>query len=912
MTKRITLIISSVFLILTCGVPLIKAQNKENAKDFWIPNDVINETHPSNFVVSPDGNLVIWVKHRPSSKKDRFVTDLYLTHLDVKEKGLYKTVRLTRTEDSDHDPVFSKSGKTIYFLSSRDKGKDIWAMSIYGGSPYSVYKNNIAISELKNLGKDQLSFVAKEGESLYTQTTAKEKDNTIDIEDPKHFQSKRVFSFSISTKKVKRLTDNRFPVYEYAVSKDGKWLVTGHIMSTHYQADAHPKPTYFLWNLKKGTKKEILENGFQSPSQFSFSTDSKGFYFTSVKSSDPQWNGAGISLLYYFNLSDMQPVKVNLHHSWGLDRGITVTGNNVMVLLSNGATDKLAYYIKKGNRWEKNKISVGAYSEHVVPYTISKNGEKVIYNYSTASTMPQYRIGSLKVGHHMSLSKGDELVKMNTNLQHKPIAKSEVFHWIGAKNQKVDGILYYPDHYKPGKRYPLIVSIHGGPMGNDRDSWHNSWAYYPNIFTQMGAFVLKPNYHGSSNHGLKFEESIKGHYYDLEVPDIVSGVKALIKKGMVDKDSLGIHGWSNGAILTIMSTIRHPHMFKVAAEGAGDVDWVSDYGPTSFGVEFDQSYFLGAPWDNKDGKNYNPTYIKKSPLFDVEKLRTPTIIFQGGKDRKVTRDESWEYYRAIQQVGKAPVKFLWFPGEPHGPRHLTHQLRKMKDEIMWFKKYLWGNYKAPNPAFKKDSPLGRLVAKEKVAQTGSYYGKEFKGKLIPEVVPDSSGSLQIGRFEVTNEQYKAFDHQYSFDPAKANYPVTGISFKKATAYVQWLSKLTNRHYCLPDAKEAVIFNKVAKKTGKKENTLNYWAGYPITKDEAQELKAKMMSVKKDLLMEAGSFKVEHVKGADVYDLGGNAAEMYNKNGHMGIYGYSAVGFVDPDAVPVPPGKNFIGFRVIKE
>jgi hypothetical protein len=428
----------------------------------------------------------------------------------------------------------------------------------------------------------------------------------------------------------------------------------------------------------------------------------------------------------------------------------------------------------------------------------------------------------------------------------------------------------------------------------------------------MGAFVLKPNYHGSSGHGLKFLESIKGHYYELEIPDIVNGVNALVNKGLVDEDSLGIKGWSNGAILTIMSTLKHPQMFKAAAEGAGVVNWTSDYGPTSFGVQFDQSYFKGAPWDNVNGKNYNPTYIKKSPLFDVEKLQTPTIIFQGGEDRKVTRDQSWEYYRAIQQVNKAPVKFLWFPGEPHGPRKLPHQLRKIREEISWFKKYLWENEEDANPAFKKDSPLGRLLKKEKAAKASPYFGIRYNGNLIPEVVSTDSSGIKIGRFEVTNQQYKAFDSNYSFDATKANYPVPGISYQKAMAYIDWLNSLTNQSYRLPNSKEAQKFNKVAQKLGADENTLNRWAGYKITKDEALELQKKLNTLQGDLLLPVGSFKAEDINGAQIYDLGGNVAEMYTNNGQRGVYGYSAISFVDPYAAPEAPDKDFVGFRVVKK
>ena len=79
---------------------------------------------------------------------------------------------------------------------------------------------------------------------------------------------------------------------------------------------------------------------------------------------------------------------------------------------------------------------------------------------------------------------------------------------------------------------------------------------------------------------------------------------------------MGTMGWSNGAIITTMLTVRYPDMFKVAAPGAGDVNWTSDYGTCRFGVSFDQTYFGGAPWDDTDGKFYNENYIIKG--IDIE------------------------------------------------------------------------------------------------------------------------------------------------------------------------------------------------------------------------------------------------------------------------------------------------------
>src|SRR5262249_4794939 len=154
--------------------------------------------------------------------------------------------------------------------------------------------------------------------------------------------------------------------------------------------------------------------------------------------------------------------------------------------------------------------------------------------------------------------------------------RTEVVKWKGALDEEVEGVLYYPHKYQKGEKYPLVLMIHGGPFGADPDAWDENWAAAPNLYCQRGAFVLRPNYHGSSNYGLKFAESIAaGKYYDLPVTDLERGVDAMIERGYADPTRLGVLGWSNGAILT-SALIAHSTRFKAAAPGAGGAEWVSD------------------------------------------------------------------------------------------------------------------------------------------------------------------------------------------------------------------------------------------------------------------------------------------------------------------------------------------------
>jgi dipeptidyl aminopeptidase/acylaminoacyl peptidase len=895
-------------IVLALGLVPIQAQQK------WEIKHVVEVESATALAFSPDASKIVWVKRSPNSEKDNFSSHLYLTYLDKKEKDGFVSVALTQGETSNYSPLFSKDGKKLYFLSSREKKNTLWAFNLLGGEPEAVHTFPNSISSLTWLDEYHLLFLSEEGESLVELEAKKKKDNVIAVEDTTMMKPVRVFSFSLSDKTVTRLTENPKEIYSFAVSKDAKWLVTAQVMSPHYGSDGKPKPTYHLYNLKDKTHQQILKDGFQTPSSFSFSRDSKTLFFTAETSSDPEWQGAGISELYEMNLTDFAIQKVNIAHDWGLGYGgFDVFGNGLLVNLAKGATNDLVYLEKdkKGN-WSKKMVDAGSMNGRVRIGALAENQKNVAFVYSTASTPTQYKVGEISISRkNATLEKVSTLIELNDFYKKLTIAKSEIIRWKGALGEEIEGVLYYPHDYKPGRAYPLIVAPHGGPSAADLDAWSERWAYYPNLFAQRGAFTLKPNYHGSSNYGQTFVESIKKRYYELELEDIITGIDYLAEKGMVTKDSLAMMGWSNGAILSTMISVKYPDLFKVISAGAGDVNWTSDYGTCAFGVTFDQSYFGGAPWDDVNGKTYNENYILKSPLFELEKVKTPTIIFHGSEDRAVPRDQGWEYYRALQQVGQAPVRFLWFPGQGHGLAKLSHQKRKMEEELKWFDTYLFGTYKSENEAFKKESPLATVFERSKIAQVKGIYGVMENDVLIPETVSLGKDTISVGRFEITNAQFAAFKPEFSFNSIDANKPATGFSWDDALAYTQWLSEKTGKTYRLPNAKEASSFHKKAVKNGKKENTLNYWAGYDITRDDARKLVEKAREAGVKLLNDVGKFSPIKLGGHEVFDLAGSLREMTSERGKT--YGFSALDFVD-EANPEVSGwlNGFTGFRVILE
>jgi hypothetical protein len=393
----------------------------------------------------------------------------------------------------------------------------------------------------------------------------------------------------------------------------------------------------------------------------------------------------------------------------------------------------------------------------------------------------------------------------------------------------------------------------------------------------------------------------------------------LVGRGLVDPERLGIMGWSNGAILAIEACLSSGR-FKALSAGAGDVNWTSDYGNCAFGAAFDNAYFGGAPWDIPD------TYIEKSPFFRLRDMKTPTLVMFGTRDTSVPTEQGWQLFRAMQQIGSAPVRFLLFPDEPHGLGKIAHRQRKMEEELAWFDQHLLGTYVKPEEAFDATSPLAMAIEKTKAARSGFLYGEIVGGVLVPETVEFEG--MKVGRFEVTRAQFQAFRPSYEIAPGTENYPVSGVTYEDAGAYCEWLRAKTGRRFRLPTTEEMTKLVEKAKANLAEENNLDHWIGYAPTPDEREMLAAKIQQLEKSraLIEEVGSFRPvfgmapgdsgpggsSDSRGAAVYDLGGNVSEWVTDKDGGKVMGLSVVSPRDKALPYAPPLPKYVGFRVVEE
>jgi len=888
----------------------------------WRPEDFVYTELASGFRISPDGKWAAWVKGTTDKDKDERVSNLFLSSLTEK-----KEIQLTRGTDSVSGPRWSPSGEMIAFLSTRALPKrkpelatgamhepaaqQLWLIDARGGEAWPLTESERGANSFEWFDNDTIIFSAEEDASLFERETKERKDDTTVVDDSEHTPPVRLYKLSIKDKKVTRVTDNTDWIQTFDLSRDGKWAVAVAARELSYAWDQKIGPATYLIDLGSGKRSEIYTGGKIRPETARWARDNSGFYVLAPYSSDPRFFTATITKVYFYEVASSTSTEVNLDWDRSLGPGFEVTSDGFIALLADGVYSKPARYTRHGTSWSREWIS-GEQPRNWFGIAIGHDDHSFVYAYSTASTPTQWfraRLDGAKVAGAV------QFTDLNPQYKERTIAKTEVLHWKGANDDDVEGILYYPQNYETGKKYPLITATHGGPAGADYDSWGESWAYSQNLLTQRGAFILKTNYHGSNSYGLKWVESICcGKYYDLEIPDIEKGVDNLIAKGLVDPDRIGALGWSNGSILSIQLMVVDPDRYKAAAVGAGDVEWISDWANVDFGESFDDYYFGNSPIRDPE------LYIRKSPVFKMDRVKTPTLIFFGTADRNVPTEEGWTHYRTLYSLGKVPVRFLLFPGEPHGPRKLSHQLRKVSEEMAWFDKYLFNANPPENEAFKKDSPLATALRRRFVAKTGTLYGVALPvakttsstpapPTVIPEVV--KRGEIEIGRFEDTRAQYAAFDTSYKFDAGTENYPANGISFDRAKAYCLWLSGVSNQTYRLPNESEVIDLYK--DRPG--ENTLDYWAGYAVNPEDAQRLehKIKQLGGNAPLLKEVGSFAGQGEENEELlFDLGGNVAEWaIAADGSGKTLGGSADRPSDSKARYRPADGDYTGFRVVR-
>jgi dipeptidyl aminopeptidase/acylaminoacyl peptidase len=221
----------------------------------------------------------------------------------------------------------------------------------------------------------------------------------------------------------------------------------------------------------------------------------------------------------------------------------------------------------------------------------------------------------------------------------------------------IHALLVKPPTYAAGRKYPLVLWIHGGPNGQDEHEFElDGYQFEPQMFAAKGFLVLMVNYRGGSGRGLAFAKTILADWGHKEVEDLLAGVDHVVASGLADPDRLAIGGWSYGGILTDY-TIATDRRFKAAISGAGSADQLGTYGSDEYIMQYNAE--LGPPWKN------TPLWLKLSyPFYHADRIHTPTLFMGGDKDFNVPIAGSEQMYAALRTLG-VPAQLIVYPGEHH-------------------------------------------------------------------------------------------------------------------------------------------------------------------------------------------------------------------------------------------------------
>jgi dipeptidyl aminopeptidase/acylaminoacyl peptidase len=235
--------------------------------------------------------------------------------------------------------------------------------------------------------------------------------------------------------------------------------------------------------------------------------------------------------------------------------------------------------------------------------------------------------------------------------QHFRSVKSELVTWQ-SDGFTIEGLLYLPPE-AASKKVPLIVDVHGGPLG----SWEDRYEEWTGFLIGHGWAILRPNPRGSSAYGVKFAAANKNDLGGGDFRDIMTGVDAVLKKYPIDPDKLAMMGYSYGGEMAGFIEGKTDR-FKAIISGAPVIDQFSEYG-TERGSWYDRWYF-GKPWEHMEDA------WRQSPLSGAAKAKTPFMLLQGESDVTDPVGQSMEMYRALRQAG-VPVEMITYPREDHGP-----------------------------------------------------------------------------------------------------------------------------------------------------------------------------------------------------------------------------------------------------
>jgi dipeptidyl aminopeptidase/acylaminoacyl peptidase len=673
--------------LVLCLVMAINPSSSPGADDTITPLDVARMKSVSSQAISPDGKSTAYTLRvqRAPLKGDNGSA---WTELHVVDATSGKSRPFITGKVSISSVVWTPDGSGISFLTKRgdDKTTSIYVIPIDGGEARKLIEHSTSISSFhwKDDGK-QIAFLAKEKDDPAEKKLRDKGFNAEGYEE--NLKSTRVWiaDAEYDSDKEARLLDVPGSASEVQWSHDGT-LIAAAFAPTPLIDHYYMYRRYQILNAETGKVVQKLNNPGKIGHLAWSPDDSKVAFLSGEDINDPSEGRLWIATLGIDGFLDATagylPNVIEFH--WSSNSQICFLAHN-SCLSEIGTID-----LDKTSA----KLTITSQPEDVVFESMSVSdatGQAALVGHSPSHLAEVFTASTPQ-------KKAKRLTDVNPWLKDKRLAKQEIVSYTARDGQTVEGVLIRPLDEKAGKRYPLQLFVHGGPESHVSNGWVSYYSYPGQVAAAKGYAVFHPNYRGSTGRGIAFAKDHQADYGGKEFNDLLDGVDHLVKSGLVDRKKVGITGGSYGGFASAWCATKHSEHFAASVMFVGISNQISKSGTTDIADEMFHVHARKRIWDDWE------FFLKRSPIYYVEKAKTPILILHGKEDTRVHPSQSMELYRNLKILGKTPVRLVLYPGEGHGNRNAAARYDYSLRLHRWMDHYLQGEG-GEAPPFKIDHGL---------------------------------------------------------------------------------------------------------------------------------------------------------------------------------------------------------------